>query len=378
MATKFLEPGGDSDFGTGLWSAVYAGAPQIVTDFVHGSHKKSIQYRANNEDVLSKLAVLADAGGRVSFWVYFTAFPTAGEVQNRIISLKQTADALNIYRVIITNAGVIQIWNNTGQIGSNGTTLSTGTWYRMSFAWTVTSTTVNQFNLWINGVSSNSVTNATLGGTGLADFYLGNRDTDTQMDFRSSDHYIDNSNALTDPGNIWVTAKRPNANGTTNGFTTQIGAGGSGYGTGHSPQVNERPQSDTNGWSMIGAGSAITEEYNIENAATGDISLIGATIVDYMGWVRANSLAGETASIIVNNVTSNISLTSTTAYFTNIAGSSTYPAGSGTDIGIITTTDLTTVSLYEAGMIVAYIPASNTSFGSMVASMSFAGNLKTM
>ncbi|WP_323162301.1 hypothetical protein, partial [Pseudomonas fluorescens] len=80
---------------------------------------------------------------------------------------------------------------------------------------------------------------------------------------------VDDSSALTDPGNIWVAAKRPNANGTTNGFTTQIGSGGSGYGSGHSPQVNERALSTTNGWSMVGAGAAVTEEYNIESKSTG-------------------------------------------------------------------------------------------------------------
>ena len=58
-----------------------------------------------------------------------------------------------------------------------------------------------------------------------------------------------------DPGAILVTAKRPFTNGTTeDGFTTQIGASGSGYGSGHTPQVNERPLSQTNGWSVIGAG----------------------------------------------------------------------------------------------------------------------------
>ena len=43
--------------------------------------------------------------------------------------------------------------------------------------------------------------------------------------------------------------------------------------------------------------------------------------------------------------------------FTNAAGSTTYPAGSGSDIGEITTTALTTVSLYECGIVIAYIPA---------------------
>ena len=179
------------------------------------------------------------------------------------------------------------------------------------------------------------------------------------MDFRTSDHYVDNSSSLTDTGNIWVTAKRPVSNGTTNGFTTQIGSGGSSYGSGHSPQVNERPLSTTNGWSMVGAGSAVTEEYNIEAKNVGDIDLSKATIVDWLGWVSASSLAGETGNIILGGSSVAQAITSTATLYTAIKGSATYPAGTGTDIGFQTTTALTTVSLYECGVVVAYIPNSN-------------------
>ncbi len=167
--------------------------------------------------------------------------------------------------------------------------------------------------------------------------------------------YIDDVNDLTAPGDIRITAKRPNANGTLIEFTTQIGAGGSGYGSGHSPQVNERPLSTTNGWS-IAATAVKTEEYNIEGQTVGDINLSGATLVDYTGWVHAKALIAETGKIRVNNVDTNISLTSTITMFTKIAASTTYPAATGTDIGILTSATETTVSLYEAGIMFAYNP----------------------
>ncbi len=66
------------------------------------------------------------------------------------------------------------------------------------------------------------------------------------------DIYVDNGSDLSDPGNVHVTAKRPGSNGLSNGFATQIGSGGSGFGSGHAPQVNERPLSNTNGWSSVG------------------------------------------------------------------------------------------------------------------------------
>ncbi len=170
--------------------------------------------------------------------------------------------------------------------------------------------------------------------------------------------YVDSGSNLKDPGNIWVTAKRPNANGTANNFSTQVGSGGSGYGTGHSPQVNERPLSTTNGWSVVGAGSAVTEEYNVENTAAGDIDISNPniSIIDVAGWVNASSLVGETTNIILNGSSLSQAITSTNTTYTKFAGSPIYPLGAGADIGIQTDTSLTTVTLNELGVMVAYIP----------------------
>lgn len=357
MATTFLEPGGDADFlvGTtnGFWGSLI-GAPAIATDFIHGNHIKSIKYNpgGGGDSVTTLGSVLSDAGSRISLYIYIVALPTAIDT---IISLRNSANT-QLVNVRITSGGILQIWNAiTAQIGSNGATLSLGRWYRISLAYTITSTSVNRFELFVDGVPSVSVTNATVTTIITDRLRVGNANSDNTLDFRSSDHYVDNSSSLTDTGNVWVTAKRPFANGTTNGFSTQVGAGGSGYGSGHSPQVNERPLSVTNSWSMIGAGSAVTEEYNIENASTGDINIASYNLVDYLGWVSAKAALSETGNIIVNNVTSNIALTSTDTLFTKIAGSTAYPAGTGTDIGIVTSTTVTTVTLNECGMIFAYL-----------------------
>jgi hypothetical protein len=357
MAVTFLEPGGDATFNVadkthgGLWSFVSGAA--VATDFVHGGHINSIKYRPNLTDqVDTENTALADTGARLSVYIYLVALPNA---TSKIIG----DDNNNVFSIRLTSAGVVQLFTDSidAQLGGNGPTLSTGIWYRISLAYTVTSLTVNRFELFVNGVSAISVTNATLSHTNSKILYIANYQHNPTLDFRSSDHYADNSNSLTDPGDVWVTAKRPNANGTTNGFTTQIGAGGSGYGSGHSPQINERPTSTTNGWSITTAGSAITEEYNIEGKATGDINISNiSTVVDYMGWVNTTALIAETGQIIVNGVASNISITTAGKVFTQMAGSTTYPAGTGTDIGIITSTTVTTVSLYECGIIVGYIP----------------------
>lgn len=357
MATKFLEPGGDADFlvGTtnGFWGT-NGGLAAVATDFVHGGHVKSIKYRSGVTDsVHTQASIVGDAGSRISFWVYITALPTTAALE---IAGLRTA-SLSVVDIKITSGGVLQLFNTTTtQIGTNGATLSTGQWYRISLAYTITSTLVNRFELFVNGVSSISITNATLTNTGSSIFFIGNwfGSSDATFSMRSSDHYIDNSSALTDPGNIWVTAKRPIANGTSNQFTTQVGAGGSGYGTGHSPQVNERALSTTNAWSIQSA-SKQTEEYTIEAKSVGDIDISTATIIDYMGWVSAKVGVNSTGNIIVNNVATNIAVTTSNKVFTKIAGSSTYPAGN-TDIGMDTNTVNQLFTLNECGIIVAYIP----------------------
>ncbi len=367
MATKFLEPGGDATFDFTLWPGS-SGGSVIASDIVHGTHPRSIQAVANVVNyVATAAAVVADAGGRYSFFVYVTALPGA---TTTLASLVDSGGG-TVASLRLTSAGVLQAWSNSAQIGTNGATLSTGQWYRISLAWTITSTTVNRFEVWVDGSSSISITNATLGGTGVSRFRAGNISGNATFDARFSDFYIDDSAALTDTGTVWVTAKRPNANGASNQWTTQIGAGGSGYGTGHSPQVNERALSATNGWSIQNAATQ-TEEYTIEGAATGDIDISGASIVDYMGWVRAKVGVASVGHLIAGGNAATINVTTSYASYTFIRGSTTYP--SGTDaIGMDTNAVNQLFSLVECGIVVAYIPPVNASVTGVAATATAAG-----
>lgn len=354
MASLLLSPGGDEDFGITFWSAT-TGTPATATDFVHGSHVKSLKFRPGQPDTVVKSGLLAATGGRISIYVYLNAKPS-GSISVPI-SLTQSNGTTSIAAVNITSAGVLQLVNDTAtQLGSNGSTLATGTWYRITLACSITSTSVNSFKIFLNGTVDITVTNGTLHNISPAGYSLGQNNTDTAMDLRMSDIYADNNTSVTDiASDVWVTAKEPISNGTTNGMT---GSGTpSGLGTGNARYVNERPVSTSNFVSVIAAGSAITEEYNLQTVAQGDIDITGATIIDYMGWVINKALIAETGSIIVNGVSSNISITTGTSLFFKAAGSTTYPAGTGTDIGMITATTVTTVSLYECGIMVAYTPA---------------------
>lgn len=362
MATTFLETS-DATYSvgagsnTGFWTAVST-PPVKETDFLNKNHVSSWSFDPGISMYFANYTAFTAPAGRFSFYIYLVALPTSDAI---LYQLRNSSNSI-IAAVKITSSGVLKLFETTNQIGSNGETLTIGKWYRISIAYNITSTSVNRFELFVNGSNRISVTNATLTNTGVTRLFIGNVSTDATLDFRCNDIYCDDSNSLKDTGDIMVTAKRPFSNGTTNDFSTQIGSGNSGYGSGHADEVNERPGSVTNGWSMIGAGAAVTEEYNIESSTSGDISLLDKPIVDYVGWVYAKSLTSETGQIIVNGISTPISLTSTNTMFTKSANSNIYPSSTGADIGIVTDTTLTTVSLYECGIMVAYKNSTNTGF----------------
>lgn len=359
MTVKFINAGTDENFAgaastLGFWAITTGTLPTSNSTTPHGGHPRSLKFAANAIGrVVTGVATLADAGSRISVYFYCDTLPT-GTIS--IFQLSSNAD-IPTESLRLTSAGVLQLWKgaSTAQIGSNGSTLSAGTWYRLSLAYTITSASVNRFELFVDGVSDISITNASVT-TATNRLSIGPSAVDTTYVCRFNDIYIDNSSALTDPGDVWVTAKRPVANGSLNELTTQLGSGGSGYGTGHAPQVNQRTQGLADGWSGSAAGSVKTEEYTIEGQSVGDLDITGSTILEILGWVTAKAGASEAGQIIVGGVSTSISLTTATTCFKKLAASTTYPAGN-TDIGIATDTTSTTVSLYECGIVVAYIPS---------------------
>lgn len=350
MAATFIE--GDGGAILSSWGLV--GGANTATDFLHGTRQRSIKYAPNTSQyIVTPGGIVANTGGIFSEWFYFVALPTG------------TVDFLNILNsssqiiceLQITSTGTLKLKNTNSSaiMGTSGVVITTGTWIRISLAFTMTSTSVNRFELFVNGVSTLSITNSTGLGTFVADrIKQGNISTDLTLDFRTSDMCVDASSSLTDPGNIWVTQRRAFSNGTTNSFTTQIGAGSSGYGSGHALQVNSTTfNQTTNGWSGIASN---TEEYNLE-AITAGVDLSNATIVDWFGYLYTKCSVSAAASIIVGGNSSAISLTTAATLFTKSAGSTSYPAGTGSDIGITSSATAGTYSLYDAGVNIAYIPS---------------------
>lgn len=359
MATVFLDPGGDSTFDTSL-EPVVSGSIAVASDFVRPGHLRSYRSIPGGVNWIAPSITASDAGGRVSTAFYVAASSTG---TTEIINLVQSGPGSNVVMVLLNSSNTVILGNGSSQLGSNGPTLTGGNWYRISFAWKITSSSVNQFLVTVASASgivlgTIAVTNGTLVNVTSGALILGNYGGDATLDVRMSDIYVDNSTAVTDPGNIWITAKRGLTNGTLNQYAVNGSAGA--YGSGNARYTNERPLNTTD-FVSVTPTAVQTEEYSIEGQSVGDVSIVGATIVDFMGWMNAKVVSTANTpvmKIILAGTSTTKTLTTSNAMYTQIAGSTTYPAG-GTDIGMSAqyTTTGHLVTLNECGVVVAYIPS---------------------
>ncbi len=353
MATIWMESGTDATQGTEFWTATSIAASTATTP-ITGPRSILLTNTSVTTSSVTKNTVLADAGRRITFRFMTDAAPGANLA---IVQHLNSANSASIFSLFLLTTRKLRL-NLPGATSANvdGTTvLNLNTPYRIAISYVITSATVWTFNVFINGVLEiTSTNNGTLTNTATANFRLLAGANATITNNRFDDIFIDSGTTLDDPGNIIVTNKRPVSAGAANNWTTQIGSGGSGYGTGHSPQVNEQPLSVTNGWS-IASSSLIVEEYTIEGASVGDkdVSNPRYQLVDYMGWVYCKSGTADTRNIIVNGSASNISVLTTNALFTKVAGSTTYPSGN-TAIGMNNNSLVALASLFECGILLAY------------------------
>ena len=355
MATKFMEPGTDATFGLQFLTTTTGTVASDSTQFQTGL--RSLKFTSSAGGAVAEFnkgAIVQDAGARVSFYIRFTNLPTG----NLDIFLTTTAgDGPNCFGLRVTSGGVLQFTDGvTTQLGTNGSTLSTATWYRLCVSYTITSTTVFSLRLYKDAASDISVTNSgTLNSTGSADVDMGwmSASVGNSLILNIDDIYVDNSAALTDTGNVKVTAKLPAANN-VNAFNTVIGANPANRWT----NVNERALSETNGWGDNAASTQL-ENYGLQGASAGDVDISAATIVARTAWIWAKQLVAVagTPGITNNGTTTAITLTTTSALYTNIVDSASYPsdvAGIGMRSAGVAA-DAT--DLFECGMLIAYTPA---------------------
>lgn len=368
ITTTFMEPGTDATQDFKLYLSTTTGGTGTITSDSTKSVTGPRSFRATqgagagNAVATAPSGAADDTGGQFSYWMYFDALPAAANQT----AVGRTVGSANVFETRVNTNGTLRVVP-TGGTGVDGTyVMSINTWYRVVVSYYIATTTDFQFKAYLhsyNGALLDTITaNAgTMTRTassriafGMVTGSWGNNTNLWMDDIYASIGGASKILGQPDLPEIRITAKRPLSNGTTNGFT---GTGTpSSYGSGNARYVNEQPASVTNYVSMVGAGAAVTEEYNIEGPSVGDVNVSAVNIVDVGAWIYTSSLVGENASIILNNATSTVAITSTnTAYF-KFSGLKTYPAGTGADVGEITDTSLTTVSLFEAGVLIAYRP----------------------
>ena len=360
----FMEPGGDATGDISIYSLV-SGACTVdgavshtAPDSINCGSGINIATPGVNGETPSRL----DSGNRTTFNFYIKTYPSADDN----VLQADTSSNGRLFEICINHTTHVLFLSIvaacTTPLATGTTALSLTTWYRITVSSILTSKTVNQIKVYVNGNSTPefSTTNQTLAGTTTVSggITLGSENTGTGDSFNFDDVYMDNGTGLDDPGDIRVTDKRPYANGAANQFTTGIGADpGSPYGSGNAQRENERPLNIANGWSLLGTASP-SENYGIEGASTGDVDLSSDNVIAYEAWIDGKAHHACSGFITSNGTNTAISLTTTALamYFSPITMTSAYPSDPAT-VGMVGCTSTSyQYYLYEAGMLFAYYP----------------------
>lgn len=364
MATTFLEPGGNATGDTKLWSSVSTasavtvasqlGLEPTLTELA-GPYVLSVGTNGS----LNRTGSLADAGRRVSFWAWLTVFSASAAV-----ATFSTAASAAVFWVRVGVDGSVSIERGGATLATSSAGLATlRNWHRISVSYVITSTTNFTIRVWIGDVLAVTATqaNGSLVNTGT--------DTLTISDEGSSSYfhgiYVDDSAALTNPGNVYVVAKRPVLPPVIDLFDTTGGTGA----------TDERPLSETNYKAHL-ATSQVTQQYNIEAPDVGDVTMgqTGSTIlgIAFWAWMKKGSGAAGTPGLIYRNgavlaVTLDtasamyVAWDSTSFYGLPKTWTTTTPFNSSTPdlarVGARSSGAGADTFLYECGFIVSYIPA---------------------
>lgn len=347
----FLDDGGEGAQNLNNW-AVTGTVTSDTGQFHSGTRAIKFDSTASNINAyVQKAAIMADAGRRVSFWFYVSAFPATSP---HILSIL-TAGGSTVISVDLNSANHIGLETNTTNY-NGATTLAINTWYHATFAYTVTSTTVNSFRIFLGASTTPEVTqtNITIGTTVGVDLRIGQVQVPgASKQMWIDDLYVDDGTTLDNPGDIRCTSKQPLGTSEGAGFNdwdTFVGttrATGSRY-----LNIAERPGSDTNGWQQAATTQAY-EKYLIQAASAGDLDISSYTLVGWMAWIRAKTAASSSvASIVDNDANTTISTTTAITNYVHATTSATFPSGR---FGMRSTGTATDSFLYEVGVICAYI-----------------------
>ena len=342
-SVTFMDSGGDATFDDEFALSQFGDASVSTTQ----PHTGTRSYRFNTAGGTGAIYHFpgASTGNRISFWGYWESFPTGTQ------SMLQLYNG-GTYVASPVNLTAGRNVNTSG--GSDGsTTLTTGRWYHFVLSYTISSTTVNEFRLYVDGRLESSGTNTTISNATPDRFRLGIVDSSnfgSNNVYYADDIYVDNGTNLDSPGPVRVAHKRPFSNGSSNQWSsTGIG---SGYGSGNAVYANQQPP--TGDGRMFVTASNRSEFYNVEGPEAGDQDITGAKIRGYGGWLYVSKSGSGTGERIVINGSSTVITISGLSYYSAYTLDSSYPASTD-KIGVISnSTGFSSYQLYEAGFHIAY------------------------
>ncbi len=289
---------------------------------------------------------------RISFYIYFDDLPVTNPLAFILI---KSSGGTGIFYIQLTTAGQLELvsWNQSSVLG---TILSPDTWYRICVCWNITNATTYTLKSFLNGTLDGTITNSgTLQSASPNRMDLGWTENASGANkiIHTDDVYVDDSGALTDIGDIRVTAKRPAQLGTDNSFDTAIGSFPD-----RRDAVWQRAIDVAGGWQQAGS-SQVQENYLLQGIADGDIDITGKTIVARCAWLYGKATAGGsgTPGLVDNGSVSAIVLTSSAAFYTLITDSASYPSNTA-GIGMRSTGTTDDTFLYECGTVIAYLEPS--------------------
>lgn len=357
-AVLFLDTGGDATGNTQGWT-VTGTVTSVTTQFRTGPRSISCDSTGSNvASYVTKTAVLSDGGRRISFAFRFTALPAA----NADIFVARTASA-DSFRIKLLTTGKLQLDLVTAGQQTTGTlTLAINTWYRIVISYKVTSTTVNDFRIYVDGASTPDITrtNGTLTTIGATDIRTGIVTVfGASKQVFVDDYYIDGGTDLLDPGagspakDLRVTYKAA-ATQSSETFDTNVGTGGTSAAA-TVTALSERPISETNG--LLHGGTGVAEAtFTPQAASAGDVNISTKQVraVQAFAWAKkVGTTTTHVDNVVLDGVNYPMTLGTTSAlHLSPVVTTTLYPSGV---IGVRRTTGgAADFGLYEVGLLIAY------------------------
>jgi hypothetical protein len=357
--------------GLEMWTAIQ-NTVTVDTTIKRGgnaaSWKLNTSSPASNPQFQTKAGVCADAGTRISYWLYApNTTPTGGGWFAGIIFSSTGHGGFQLQLQANTGKLILYAFTSADAVAGSvtGTTvLQPNTWYRIAIAYKITSATVYTCNLYINGNLEVTLSNVGSIGTGtsILNFRLNGASFGANFAAYYDEVYIDSGSDLGDPGGpnapggagmLGVTAKLPTTVN-SNTWTTVNGTGA----------INERPINNANSIENTTATSLI-QAYNVQatNVGDWDISFANITTLGYLGWVYTQFTGTHGAEAIVSNGTI-VPVTFPAAWsYSSVVATGSY-SNTGNAIGARSAASASTW-LAECGLVVGYI---NTGTGHGAAS----------